>query len=196
MRPVFFYKPSLQSSHDVDHWRWWLKVWLPVAIAIAVICTESTDTFSAQNTSSWLRPIMERWFGAFSDVRWESFHHYLRKTGHFVGYGTVGFTFLRAWLHTIARRGISSLLSWRLESSILAILSTAIVASGDEFHHSFPAEPELRSTCCSTLVERPPCVCSSGSSAGAGARLRNCRYEVSQPPVPRSECHRVETVPL
>jgi VanZ family protein len=137
MRPVFFYKPSLQSSHDVDHWRWWLKVWLPVAIAIAVICTESTDTFSAQNTSSWLRPIMERWFGAFSDVRWESFHHYLRKTGHFVGYGTVGFTFLRAWLHTIARRGISSLLSWRLESSILAILSTAIVASGDEFHQTF-----------------------------------------------------------
>ncbi|MDP9049671.1 MAG: VanZ family protein [Acidobacteriota bacterium] len=114
-----------------------LKVWLPVVIAIAVICTESTSTFSSQNTSSWLRPILERWFGTFQDNTWELFHHYLRKSGHFVGYGTVGLTFLRAWLHTLARRGIPTLLSWRLESSILAILSTAIVATGDEFHQTF-----------------------------------------------------------
>jgi VanZ family protein len=137
MRPVFFYKTSRRSSCDIGDWKWWIKVWLPVAIAVAVICVESTNTFSAQNTSGWLRPVVERWFGAFSDSRWESFHHYLRKTGHFVGYGTVGFTFLRAWLHTLARRGFSSLLSWRLESSILAILSTAIVASADEFHQTF-----------------------------------------------------------
>jgi VanZ family protein len=137
MRSVFFYKPPRHSSRDDGDWRWWLKVWLPVAIAIAIICIESTDTFSSQHTSDWLRPIVERVFGAFSDRRWESFHHYLRKTGHFVGYGTVGFTFLRAWLHTLARRGRTSLLSWRLESSILAIFSTAIVASGDEFHQSF-----------------------------------------------------------
>jgi len=137
MRSVFFYKPSRQSSRDGDGWRWWLKVWLPVAIAVAVICVESTNTFSAQNTSSWLRPILERWFGAFQNSAWESFHHHLRKTGHFVGYGTVGFTFLRAWLHTLARRRIPTLISWRLESSILAILSTAIVASADEFHQTF-----------------------------------------------------------
>lgn len=137
MRSVFFYKPSRRSSSDDADWRWWLKVWLPVVIAISVICAESTDTFSSQNTSSWLRPILERWIGPFQDNAWETFHHHLRKTGHFVGYGTVGFTFLRAWLHSLARRGISALLSWRLESSILAILSTAIVASGDEFHQTF-----------------------------------------------------------
>jgi VanZ family protein len=140
MRPVFFYKShsrSGRSRSDVTGWRWWLNVWAPVVIAIGVICTESTDTFSSQNTSSWLRPLFEHVFGAMKDSSWDAFHHVLRKTGHFVGYGTVGFTFLRAWLHTLARRGKSTLLSWRLESSILAILSTAIVASGDEFHQTF-----------------------------------------------------------
>jgi VanZ family protein len=61
----------------------------------------------------------------------------LRKSGHFVGYGTVGFTFLRAWLHMLGRGGVGSLPAWRVESSVLAILCTAIVASGDEFHQTF-----------------------------------------------------------
>jgi VanZ family protein len=137
MYSVFFYKPLRQSPRDEAGWLWWLKVWAPVVIAIAVICCESTNTFSSQNTSSWLRPIVERWFGLVKDSTWDSFHHALRKTGHFVGYGTVGFTFLRAWLHTLRRRGSSTLLSWRVESVILAIFSTAIVASADEFHQTF-----------------------------------------------------------
>ncbi len=139
MRPVFFIEPRQLSPRKDEHidWRWWFAVWAPVAVAIAVICAESTSTFSSQNTSGWLRPIVERWFGAFTDSAWDLFHHYLRKSGHFIGYGTVGFTFLRAWLHTLARRGRSTLSSWRLESSILAIFSTAIVASCDEFHQTF-----------------------------------------------------------
>jgi VanZ family protein len=104
---------------------------------IAVICTESTNAFSSLNTSSLLRPILQRWFGPIQDSSWELYHHYLRKTGHFIGYGLVAFTFLRAWLHTLDRSAISSLLEWRIKSSLFAILSTAIVASCDEFHQSF-----------------------------------------------------------
>jgi VanZ family protein len=137
MRSVFFHKPSRRSRREDMGWRWWVNVWAPVAIAIGVICIESTETFSAQNTSSWLRPIFQRLFGAIGDDAWGLFHHYLRKTGHFIGYGTVCLTFLRAWLHTLDRRGPMGLLAWRLESSILAIFSTAIVASGDEFHQTF-----------------------------------------------------------
>jgi VanZ family protein len=137
MHSVFFVKPQRLRSREIVDWRWWFLVWAPVVVAVAVITAESTDTFSAQHTSSWLRPLFERVFGAFTDSSWESFHHYLRKTGHFVGYGTVGFTFLRAWLHTLAQRGRATLVSWRLEASILAIFSTAIVASCDEFHQSF-----------------------------------------------------------
>ena len=137
MRSVFFSNPPRHSSRFDTGWRWWFSVWAPVAVALAVICAESTETFSAKNTSGWLRPILQHWFGFINDSSWESFHHYLRKTGHFLGYGTVGFTFLRAWLHTLDRRGPMAPLAWRLESSILAIFSTAIVASCDEFHQTF-----------------------------------------------------------
>ena len=135
MRSVFSPAPS-QSPEDPVGWRWWASVWLPVAIAVTVIAIESTATFSAQNTSSWLRPVFERVVGTMSDRVWETLHHYLRKTGHFLGYGTVGFTFLRAWLHTRARRGIATFLAWRLECTVLAIFSTALVAGLDEFHQT------------------------------------------------------------
>lgn len=137
LRPVFFTSSNRLPSREPHGWRWWLRVWAPVILAIGVIGCESTDTFSAQHTSSWLRPIVERLLGPIQDQAWELFHHYLRKSGHFIGYGTVGFTFLRAWLYTLAQRGRSTLVAWRLESCILAILSTAIVASADEFHQSF-----------------------------------------------------------
>jgi len=118
-------------------WHWWFKVWTPAAIAVAIICVESSDLFSANHTSSFLRPIVEGWFGHIQDSAWDLYHHYLRKTGHFVGYGLVALTFLRAWLHTLNLRAPSTVLAWRLESSILAILSTAIVASCDEYHQTF-----------------------------------------------------------
>jgi len=137
MRSVFFYKPSLPSPRSDRDWRWWFNVWTPVVIAVAVICGESTSAMSSEHTSRFLRPLFERLFGSFSDTAWDLFHHVLRKSGHFVGYGTVGFTFLRAWLHMLSRRGPMALLAWRVESTILAIFSTAIVASGDEFHQTF-----------------------------------------------------------
>jgi len=137
MRPVFFYR-SLQPPRPSDTgWRWWFNVWTPAAIAVAIICTESTNTFSSQNTSSFLRPILERWFGHIQDTSWELYHHYLRKSGHFVGYGAMAFTFLRAWLHTLSLRAQNSLLAWRLNATLLAIVSTATVASGDEYHQTF-----------------------------------------------------------
>ncbi len=136
MRPVFFYKPLPPQPSEAS-WRWWFNVWIPAATAVAIICVESTDTFSAQNTSGWLRPIVEHWIGHINDISWDLYHHYLRKTGHFVGYGLVALTFLRAWLHTLTQRGQSTLIAWRLESSILAIFSTAIVASCDEYHQTF-----------------------------------------------------------
>lgn len=137
MRPIFFYKASPFSPASESGFRWWFNVWIPAVLAVAMICAESTDAFSAAHTGSFLRPIFQSIFGAMSDSRWELIHHILRKSGHFIGYGTVSFTFLRAWLYTLSRRGVSTLLAWRVEASILAILSTAIVASGDEFHQSF-----------------------------------------------------------
>jgi VanZ family protein len=137
MRSVFFYQPLSPSPDSGVGWRWWFNVWGPVVLAIAVICGESTAAMSSEHTSRLLRPLFERWFGVFGDRTWDLFHHILRKTGHFVGYGTVCFTFLRAWLHTLDRRGRTPLLPWRIESTFLAILSTAMVAGADEFHQTF-----------------------------------------------------------
>lgn len=137
MPSVFFYKQGAVSAPPDRGWRWWFNVWIPVVVAVGVICVESTGTFSSEHTSSWLRPIFERLFGAFQDERWGELHHALRKSGHFLGYGTVGFTFLRAWLYTLGRRGVASLGAWRVEASALAVFSTALVASGDEIHQTF-----------------------------------------------------------
>jgi VanZ family protein len=87
--------------------------------------------------------------GIMPDSTWATFHHYVRKTGHVIGYGLVAFTFLRAWLHTLdlpgsppaplvgLLRAPATLFSWRLNSTLLAIVSTAIVASCDEYHQTF-----------------------------------------------------------
>jgi VanZ family protein len=137
--------PGSPRTTGPRNWRWLLSSWLPAIAGIAIICVESTGTFSAQNTSSWLRPIFERMFGAFHDATWDSFHHSLRKTGHFLGYGALGLAFLRAWLSTLrgdvqlGRSMQSSLLAWRLRATALAILSTAFIASCDEFHQAFLA---------------------------------------------------------
>ena len=137
MHPVFFYRPGPTASPVHGGWRWWLNVWTPAAIAVAIICSESTDTFSANNTSSWLRPIVQHLFGPMRDNSWALFHHYLRKTGHFFGYGAVAFTFLRAWLYTLEPHPRMSLFAWRRNSTLLAIASTALVASCDEYHQTF-----------------------------------------------------------
>lgn len=91
---------------------------------------ESTALLGADHTSSPLRWLWEHIFGQVTDQRWEMLHHYIRKTGHFVGYGTMGLLWLRAWWMSLPRAGF-------LLDAILALLGTAMVASADEFHQSF-----------------------------------------------------------
>jgi VanZ family protein len=110
--------------------KYWLSAWLPVAIAVGVIMMESTESFGSDHTSGPLRWIYEAIFGHVSNWRWDSIHHYLRKCGHFVGYGAVGLTWLRAWWMTLPH-------SRFIQDALLALLGTALVASSDEFHQTF-----------------------------------------------------------
>ena len=109
---------------------YWVRAWWPVALGICVIVIESTTEFGADQTSGPLRWTWEHVFGHVSNGRWEILHHYIRKTGHFVGYGTMGLLWLRAWWMTLPRAGF-------LVDAGLALLGTAMVASLDEFHQSF-----------------------------------------------------------
>ncbi len=137
MNSVVWGKPSVEEARArTAGWRQ-VWVWLPPAIAMLVIACESTNTFSAENTSGWLRPVFERIFGHVSDQFWGVLHYTARKSGHLTGYGTVGLTYLRAWLLTLARRPGLRLWAWRIWSSVLAVGSTFCVGGLDEWHQTF-----------------------------------------------------------
>ncbi len=108
----------------------WLSAWFPVLLGIVVILIESTEMMGADHTSGPLRRIYEFFFGHVSMQRWEVIHHYIRKSGHFLGYGLIGLAWLRAWWMTLPR-------SHFLPDALLALLGTALIASCDEWHQSF-----------------------------------------------------------
>jgi VanZ family protein len=103
---------------------------LPVALSFGIIAIESTEAFGSNHTSGPLRLIYQALFGVVSDDRWEIVHHYIRKSGHFTGYGAIGLAWLRAWWMTLPH-------SRFLPDAILALLGTALVASADEYHQTF-----------------------------------------------------------
>jgi VanZ family protein len=137
MQSAFLYRPTAESLDRLGPVKRFLLVWTPALIGVAIIATESQPTFSSANTSSWLRPVWERLFGPIGTPVWEEFHHILRKSAHFTGYGTLCVLFLRGWLLTFARNAALRTTVWRWRSWIFAVVSTFLVASGDELHQSF-----------------------------------------------------------
>jgi VanZ family protein len=121
---------NLQSSGKGQGFAHWLYVWLPVLLGIAVIAIESTTRFGSNYTSAPLRHIVEAVFGHISDPRWETIHHYIRKCGHFTGYGLIGLAWLRAWWLTLPR-------SRFVPDAGLALLGTALIAGCDEWHQTY-----------------------------------------------------------
>lgn len=113
-----------------------LRVWIPAALAVVMIAIESTAMFSADNTSRWLLPLWVHLFGAISPAHWATVHHYIRKTGHFTGYGLVSLCFFHGWSRTLALTGRGLRNLW-IRSAVLAVGCTILVASADEFHQSF-----------------------------------------------------------
>jgi VanZ family protein len=117
-------------SSDRRGFRFWISAWWPVAVGIALVATESTAAFGADRTSGPLRRVWEAIFGSVNQASWDLIHHRLRKTGHFIGYGGLGLTWLRAWWMSLPD------LRFRSQAS-LAVLGTALVATWDEWHQSF-----------------------------------------------------------
>jgi VanZ family protein len=118
------------SSSRLRRLGYWIYIWLPVALGIAVITLESTAWFGADNTSLPLRHLYEALFGRVSNVEWNSIHHIIRKTGHFMGYGFIGLAWLRAWWFTLPRSSF-------LPDALLALLGTALISTCDEWHQSY-----------------------------------------------------------
>ena len=114
-----------------------LSAWIPAAICVAMIAISSSDTFSADNTSSVFRPWFQNIFGPVANVVWMKLLYDIRKTGHFFGYGFVSVVFFRAWRMTFRLNCAYSAVTASLRAAAVALLSTLIVSSADEFHQSF-----------------------------------------------------------
>jgi VanZ family protein len=109
-----------------------LRVWLPSVIWLAVIAIESTDLGSSAHTGRLLYPIFHFLFG-MNMARFSVWHAVIRKAGHFVGYFTLSVLLFRSWRATFPRLSTQ----WCLQWATVALLSTALVATLDEWHQSF-----------------------------------------------------------
>jgi VanZ family protein len=109
-----------------------LRAWWPALVWVGLITFESTDLFSSEHTGNMLYNLLSHFLGEIDLYKFLVFHHYLRKTGHVVGYGMLGLLLLRGWRATLdqdhVQLGRTVLLAW---------LGTAFVASMDEWHQSY-----------------------------------------------------------
>lgn len=108
------------------------RAWWPAIVWIGLITFESTDYLSAQNTSSILYNLLTRIFGQINYYDFEYWHHYLRKTGHVVGYAMLGLLLLRGLWMTFGNRADRMRLL-----PVFAWIGTALVAAMDEWHQSY-----------------------------------------------------------
>jgi VanZ family protein len=108
----------------------WLRAWLPVVIGVGIIALESTVLLGSQETSGPFRMVYQALFGPVSDADWATIHFYIRKSGHFAGYGLLALMWLRAWRMTLPRSSF-------LTDALLALMGTALTATADELHQTF-----------------------------------------------------------
>jgi VanZ family protein len=108
------------------------RAWWPAFLWIGLISFESTGFFSSQNTGSMLYMLLTRLFGGIDLRDFFVFHHYLRKTGHVVGYGVLSLFLLRGWRATFGRTR-----AFLSRTALLSWLGTAFVASMDEWHQTY-----------------------------------------------------------
>lgn len=72
-----------------------LKAWLPAAAWALVIFVLSTSLFSAQETGSWIEPLL-RWLVPWASAQTIEVTHYaVRKLAHFTEYGILFLLLIR-----------------------------------------------------------------------------------------------------
>ena len=107
-----------------------LTYWGPVLLWMSFIFWMSTGTFSAENTSLIIEPILRFLMPSISPEKVALIHGIIRKSGHVTEYFILGILLFRAF-----RRGTKELLSWRWV--FYSIFIVMLYAASDEFHQSF-----------------------------------------------------------
>jgi VanZ family protein len=133
--------PYLPHSYRPAPSRWpaLLQAWLPVLLFSFAFAVESTATFGANHTSAPLHSLFHSLFGSAIDRQWSELHHILRKTGHFLGYGTFSLICFRG-----IRRSLIQIRKFPCGDAArlwishgMAIAATFLVATADEIHQTF-----------------------------------------------------------
>jgi VanZ family protein len=111
------------------------KYWIPVICWMVFIFWMSTETFSSQNTSFLVDPILRYLFPKILPQQAALIHAFIRKAGHVIEYFILSILLFRAF------RGDSSQ-SWNWRWASLAVIMVIFYAAGDEFHQSFVPSQE------------------------------------------------------
>jgi len=111
--------------------------WLPAMFGLMVICVESTAMMRGANTGRWLMDLCNSIWARADGSTVATANLVLRKIGHFTGYGILGLFFRRGWYASLRRRWMGTRSGLRGGAMSLAVLSTFLVASADEWHQSF-----------------------------------------------------------
>ena len=90
----------------------------------------STETFSSENTFSWLEMILGLLLPKISSQELSLIHAVIRKVGHVIEYFILGLLLFRGF------RGDSTS-PWNWRRSFLAIMVVVLWAASDELHQSF-----------------------------------------------------------
>jgi VanZ family protein len=109
----------------------------PLILWILVIVGFSSEQASAEQTSRFIRPLLEFLFPSASPERLEFYHAGVRKAAHFTEYAILAFFAVRAF-------SASSVAFLKNGRFWLAVAVVVFVAAADEFHQSF--EPSRTSS--------------------------------------------------
>jgi VanZ family protein len=104
--------------------------WLPVMLWMAFIFWMSTDTFSSENTSSVIRPVLQFLAPGISSEGLDLLHAITRKLGHVTEYFILGLLLARA-----LQAGPPSLKGRRW--AVVSLIIVFVWAALDELHQSF-----------------------------------------------------------
>ena len=107
----------------------WLKYWWPALVWAILISIFSTGTFTTENTSRVIIPVLHWLLPHATPETLSLIHHVIRKCGHFTEYFVLSLLLLRA-----LRAGSRD---FGLRLALIVILIVAGYAALDEFHQSF-----------------------------------------------------------
>ena len=90
----------------------------------------STGTFSAENTSSILEPLVLFFLPSVTHQQIDTIHAAIRKSAHISEYFMLGILLFRAFSKSTIKTGL-------YRSAFFSVLAVFLYAASDEFHQSF-----------------------------------------------------------